>query len=651
MPTQLKFSDDEIASLATDLAIDLSTAEKIAVLKASTSCDIQAGPGCGKTTILTAKLALLAKRWQWSNRGILVLSHTNVARREIESRLGQSKSLARLLGYPHFIGTFQTFVDQFLALPYLRQEGIETTAIDDEKFSVRALSTFANGPYWNARGVMGRRSEPLEDVVGKLRFDGADLRVRHPAQGNSKFPGPTSKTATELAELKRRLSNDGYFRFEDMYAFAEACLARRKYLLGIIRHRFPWVFVDELQDTNESQNRILETLFSEDACVIQKFGDKNQAIFNFDAASITAPELFGRRPSLPLSETHRFGDEIARFASPLTVVEPQTLKATVARGKRKHTIFVFDRGSIHRVVTAFAELVLSEVPESSRLKNDVCVVGGRKNLKEPKEMNFPEAIGDYWKGFQSDLSRKAQMPDSLYGFVVEARALVSKDNSFAEPAMRIAGGVLEAVRRARPDKQNPLIKSRTELKDFLMAGDSYPEFKELMWEFLRADADLSENKWNAKMEGLVALLKTIMPESNAPGVREFLAWSGNAEAEANGGVLIEAEAENVLLHRGPTAELGLRFDSIHGVKGETHAATLVLETFSRTHDMKSLLPILTGAKRATKLKGTAIDHCKRLFVGVTRPTHLVCLAIFSAHISDNDIDRFENAGWHVERLA
>ena len=228
---------------------------------------------------------------------------------------------------------------------------------------------------------------------------------------------------------------------------------------------------------------------------------------------------------------------------------------------------------------------------------------------------------------------------------------MSKDNSFAEPAMKIAGGVLEAVRRATPDKQNPLIKSRTELKDFLKQGDSYPEFKTLMWDFLRFDADLSENTWNAKMDSLVVLLKPIMPDANGSKVREFLAWSGNSGSEPNVGVLTEAEAENILLHRGVTGKISLRFDSIHGVKGETHAATLVLETFARTHDMKSLLPILTGTQNANSLSGTAIDHCKRLFVGVTRPTDLVCLAIFSEHINTQDIGLLVKAGWHVERLA
>lgn len=651
MPTQLQFSNAEIASLATELAIDLSSAEKIAVLKASVSCDIQAGPGCGKTTILTAKLALLAKKWRWSDRGILVLSHTNVARREIESRLGQSKSLAQLLGYPHFIGTFQTFVNQFLALPYLRQEGIEITAIDNDKFVARSLASFSKREFSKAQYALKDRAEGLDSIIGGLRFDGAQLRVTNPAAGNKKFPGPDSATGQQLKLLKERLAQDGYFRFDDMYAYAEACLSHKKYLLPIIQHRFPWVFIDELQDTDESQDRILETLFSVNGCVMQKFGDKNQAIFNFDAASITAPELFGRRPSLPLSETHRFGDDIARFASPLTVVSPQILKATVARSKRKHTVFVFDQSSIHRVVPAFADLVLSEVPESSRRKNGVCVVGGRKNIKEPKEENFPEAIGDYWKDFKSDLSRKAQVPDSFYGFVIEARALANKDNSFSEAVIGIAGGVLEAVRRATPDHQKPLIKTRTELKDFLKAGDSYQEFKKLMWEFLRIDTDLSENNWNIKMARLVVLLKAIMPDANNSRCRIFLAWNTESSAQLKPAVVIDSEADNILIHLGATGQVSLRFDSIHGVKGETHAATLVLETFTKTHDLKSLLPILTGAQKTNSLKVTAIAHCKKLFVGVTRPTDLVCLAIFAEHIDEKNIGLLVDAGWHVEHLA
>ena len=67
------------------------------VLKSTESIDVDACPGSGKTTLLVGKLAILAENWQHRTRGICVLSHTNAARREIESRLGNAAAGQRLL--------------------------------------------------------------------------------------------------------------------------------------------------------------------------------------------------------------------------------------------------------------------------------------------------------------------------------------------------------------------------------------------------------------------------------------------------------------------------------------------------------------------------------------------------------------------------
>ncbi|MGM3213530.1 UvrD-helicase domain-containing protein, partial [Klebsiella pneumoniae] len=74
------------------------------------SCDVQAAPGSGKTTLLAAKLILLASKWKHSNRGLCVISHTNVAAAEISKRLADSPQGAPLLGHPHFIGTIHSFI-------------------------------------------------------------------------------------------------------------------------------------------------------------------------------------------------------------------------------------------------------------------------------------------------------------------------------------------------------------------------------------------------------------------------------------------------------------------------------------------------------------------------------------------------------------
>jgi superfamily I DNA/RNA helicase len=78
--------------------------------------DLQAVPGSGKTTALLAKLVILERKLPFGDgSGILVLSHTNAAIDEIKEKI--QKHCPRLFSYPNFIGTIQSFVDEFLAVP------------------------------------------------------------------------------------------------------------------------------------------------------------------------------------------------------------------------------------------------------------------------------------------------------------------------------------------------------------------------------------------------------------------------------------------------------------------------------------------------------------------------------------------------------
>ena len=79
--------------------------------------DLQAVPGSGKTTALLAKLLILERYMPLqSGRGVLVISHTNAAVDEIKERIG--KHCPKLFAYPNFVGTIQSFVDVFLAIPF-----------------------------------------------------------------------------------------------------------------------------------------------------------------------------------------------------------------------------------------------------------------------------------------------------------------------------------------------------------------------------------------------------------------------------------------------------------------------------------------------------------------------------------------------------
>ncbi len=102
------------------------------VIQSKENMDVAACPGSGKTTVLIAKLAILAKKWKCRTRGVCVLSHTNAARKITETRLGNSIVGQRLLSYPHFIGTIHSFVNEFLASPWLRAQGYPIKMIDTD---------------------------------------------------------------------------------------------------------------------------------------------------------------------------------------------------------------------------------------------------------------------------------------------------------------------------------------------------------------------------------------------------------------------------------------------------------------------------------------------------------------------------------------
>ena len=124
-------TDADIAKAEAYLSVSFDEPRR-QILRSNDSFDVQACPGSGKTTLLVAKLAVLADKWLHSRRGICVLSHTNVARQEIEKKLGGTPVGRRLLAYPHFVGTIHGFVNEFLALPLLRAEGYHVRLIDND---------------------------------------------------------------------------------------------------------------------------------------------------------------------------------------------------------------------------------------------------------------------------------------------------------------------------------------------------------------------------------------------------------------------------------------------------------------------------------------------------------------------------------------
>ncbi|MBD3007969.1 MULTISPECIES: UvrD-helicase domain-containing protein [unclassified Streptomyces] len=152
------FIKDKVEQLAQQLGLELPHKEQWDFIQSAESLDLQAAPGSGKTSLIGLKLALLGQGWASPTRGICVLSHTNTAKDEISSRLAVTPEGRRLLQYPHFIGTIQSFANTFFALPALRARGIEVQAVDDDVYAAASLRLLERHPgFRTLKTALGHR--------------------------------------------------------------------------------------------------------------------------------------------------------------------------------------------------------------------------------------------------------------------------------------------------------------------------------------------------------------------------------------------------------------------------------------------------------------------------------------------------------------
>jgi ATP-dependent DNA helicase UvrD/PcrA len=624
-------TDKERRARATEIAAgercDTTRAGVLDVLTRGGSFDVQACPGAGKTTVVATKIVVLLDDWR-GHAGILVLTHTNVAREEIQTRLRRSDVGRAALDAPHFVGTIQSFVDTYLALPYMRAKGISVEQIDNDAFASVADDEYARG-YHKLRAWLnsGRKMGQPEDMryrtleygaaEGELTFDGKETRLKNPETDSFK----------ELMRLKAALTARGVFRHGDMYHFASRYLDEFPWAAEALRARFRVVLLDEMQDTSARQEALLNRLFPPDAVDAQRFGDENQKIYDMDAGAEEATS-FPREPVLTLGESARFGEFIAACIATIAPRKQPILGAAEALSGR-HTILLFDERTAQDVVPRFAQIAadeLRDLVESPVVK----AVGNRKRPSEGGR--FPNHIGEYVEGFVPDAIAAISGREGLRLRVERAKADRARDPS-AGPA-QIMIGVRMLIARWTSDERPHRVVSR-----IMQDARRRRRLGGAVLALLAAD-DPDEAAWDALVLPILELLEEAVGVAAPTTARAFAKWVPIEKRAGTAGTL--------------PASLPIRVDvqTIHSVKGESHHATLVLETQYKKHDVPMVLRHLTDPTvRKKGLGPDATMHHRRMFVAMSRPRRLLCMAAAAAHVDDATRAELSAQGWTVEDLS
>jgi DNA helicase-2/ATP-dependent DNA helicase PcrA len=618
---------------------------RLEVMRSLETLDIEACPGSGKTTLLVAKLAILANRWRSRRQGICVLSHTNAARAEIGERLSSTSAGHLLLRHPHFVGTIHSFANEFLALPWLRSKGWPITVIDSDI----ALNDRWRRLPWGTRNYLEQqRKTPKAMGYTQPDFSGGEKSGYKPSLDTHKHMVAVCKASTEA----------GYFSFDDMFVWAGELLDRHPEVIRTLRARFPVVFVDEVQDNSELQSAFLHRLFmqGDEPVVRQRFGDSNQAIYHRPGLTGAVTDAFPGAQKADLPNSFRFGQGIADLADPLGV-RPQTL---VGRGPTcgridhdspSNVLFLFDDASILGVLPAYAEYLIETFSPDALANGDFTAIAGVH--RGDKADHLPRFMRNYAPDYDPELASRQRKPTSLQQYLARARLESLASRNTHPVANRFAEGLLQFLGDAGIDTPSASLKSahRT-LVELLPEGEARKLHDEILLWLMEDRCALSKAHWtDIVLPAVLVIAGAVAGRPVAASV--FLDWRDNVATDTDEPL---RKTANKFAYPQKDPKVSIRLGSIHSVKGETHTATLVVESYHKAHHLQKLIPWLAGKRPKPGTDNTdedaaLIERLKLHYVAMTRPSHLLCLAMRADALKAKDLDAIKARGWRVVDCA
>ncbi|WP_136525496.1 UvrD-helicase domain-containing protein [Geomonas ferrireducens] len=615
--------------------LDFTDPERQAVLLENATKDVQAAPGSGKTTLLAAKLFLLSQKWCHSNRGICVLSHTNVAGEEIKKRLSVTPTGAKLLDYPHFIGTIHAFVNHFLALPLLRSQGSSVDVIDNDIFAARATSLLPRK--FKLHEWVKRNPNQGPDAIKTLHYEGADLKL---AWATGKLPGEGSASHRLAYDLKNDLAGRGVFCHDDMFAFAERLLRQWPDITKRLSWRFPLLLIDEMQDTSWAQEDLLTRLF-DDTVVIQRYGDRNQRILS--SAKDSNKLSFPKAEFLSVKTTKRFPKSIAEAVSAVQE-HGEAVEAAQRHNAPSPVLMLYETPSATSVIEQFGKIVLRTLPDETLRLGAVKAICARKQGAANADPG--RHLMDYWPSY-----------------MLTGPAVAGEESAFrllsAPPAMGVSH--LNLDRRARDVKRAILLalrkagnKAVADVRDasgliraLEAAGEDSSSVRLLCHELAvgRGHA-VDATSWSATLDLMYTRLTPLLPAGlNRIGFHALPIF------EVPQATPTAALPANECVARVGDRQVRVQIGTVASVKGETHVATLVLEAhggLARCFDLQTALGNISDGNRIdARTTDTVRGLYRNLYVAMSRPTHLLCLAMNRDRAKKQHVDNLAAKGWTV----
>lgn len=616
--------------------------------------DLQAVPGSGKTTVLLAKLLILEKHLPFEDgSGILVISHTNAAIDEIKKRI--KNYCPRLFAYPSFVGTIQSFVDKFLAIPfYANSYKRKPYRIDNEIYNEKVYI-----PH-DAWGWAHNNPYKKDKVLYKSRLDENDeLIIGFDSSGKFPLKNKTSSTYMAILKMKQILREKGILCFDDAYLLALKYLKKYPIIKHLLQSRFRYVFVDEMQDMDKHQYEILENIFYDGGnskSIYQRIGDKNQAIFSSEE-EVTLETFWNNegRNILNIDGSCRFSKEIADVVRCFALNKQNIEGKSTYKSVKPHLLIYFD-DTIKNVLPKFVEIIKAkqdngEIPNN--IERNIKAIGWRKKSDGKNKIT----IKNYFPEFNEIIKRNKIDHSSLKEYLFSTRNDVNR-SCLGGIENNILNALLKVLTYEEINDSNGRYYTKRRLLNFLKEQhiDSYQEMKLKLFLWCRDIYTGNANRAYEEIREYVTKFLSSVFEKERIISKDTIDFidSGNSIKNRQGENTIEKQlvenSNNIFQYGNFNIEVG----TIHSIKGETHSATLYMETFyendSRTkgkcisYESQRLKEFFKGNFITGNEKDRVKQSLKMAYVGMSRPKYLLCVAVHYDHVIDY-LDEIPDDKW------
>jgi DNA helicase II / ATP-dependent DNA helicase PcrA len=625
---QIQITDADIAKVEKHFGFMFNEEQK-KVIRTWDTVNIQACPGSGKTTTLAAKLMILAEKLPKSfQQGICIITHTNTAVDEIKKKLGTYVNFYN--NYPHHFGTIQSFVDKYLAIPAYKLQYKQSPKIDTdlcyEKVDRKGKNEYGATTYLNNKNI---------DSIGELFFNIHNFDISKKLQDREPVVGTHTTTYKTVLKVKNEILSEGYLKYDEAYSLSFKYLRENSHLSHLFSRRFPLVLIDEMQDMETHQSKLINDLFGNRNTIVQKIGDINQSIFS-PSPEQEKSDWDTTTNSLNLNNTTRLSHHLAEIVKPICL-SPQSMEGSWnPHPIIKPTIIVFADDTKEKVKEKFVELIISH--KLNDLTNVLFKATGYRRSSVPDDkLN----INSYWSDFNKNTSIKTREEfDNLFSYLEKCQTLKSEKN-----VKDIRKTMLNAICKALK-----LAEIKNPLTNYYFTPFTFTQYFSFEKEIENKQLNTNLSKWildfrhtpelRTKIADYIKFLLSIFQKQSTTKFDRFLTDTILANQP-------QQDSRQVYEHQ----DIQVLFDTIHGVKGETHTATLYLETYlQQVYDIGGkILPYILNPEKPDSACKKRLPHA---YVAMSRATHFLCLAVHSDRFKDSTKAYFEDGknGWEVKDL-